>query len=389
MRTLIIFLFILQASLLSVSVLAEKSGKTLITTVTEAEKIFAEGQDLFYEGKDADDIKRGYVLIKNAAEYGLGSAQAMLGLYNHFGVEEVFLEPNYESSKYWFEKALKSNEFRAYMGLAMLYIESVVTEQNLDHALELLIKGAESGHLGAQEYLGDVYRSGYFKTYLTEELILEERFIDTEKALKWYKIADENGSETVQNNIGLIYYDGREPGEIISINAALRAGLITTSSLLHENEIDNVQISRTSRNMAFRWFLKAASNNSSYGQYNVGLAFMNGVAVEKNLEKAMFYFKLSAKQEYVDAMIRISELYLDFAKKNELFKEYDLLQENFAYFLGWLKIATHYEGDVSELIESIQSSLESESKEHINKDYINKRANEIYENCLQLSLEKC
>lgn len=201
MRTLIIILSILQASLFSVCVLAEKNSNASIATETEAELMFAEGRNLFYQAEEADDIERGYVLIKNAAEYGLGKAQAMLGLYYHVGVDEVFLKPNYDSSKYWFEKALNSNEYSAYMGLAMLYIEGVVIEQNLDHAVELLIKGAESGHLGAQEYLGDIYRNGYFKTFLSEELLLEERFINTEKAFDVDSMASKNGSLTANHNL--------------------------------------------------------------------------------------------------------------------------------------------------------------------------------------------
>ena len=59
----------------------------------------------------------------------------------------------------------------------------------------------------------------------------------------------------------------------------------------------------------FGWFLTAAFQGDAAGQYNLGQMYALGYGVEKNPEKAFFWTKKSAEQNYLPAVKLLAGLY--------------------------------------------------------------------------------
>lgn len=59
----------------------------------------------------------------------------------------------------------------------------------------------------------------------------------------------------------------------------------------------------------FGWFLTAAFQGDAAGQYNLGQMYANGFGTEQNPDKAFFWTKKSADQDYLPAVQLLADLY--------------------------------------------------------------------------------
>lgn len=85
----------------------------------------------------------------------------------------------YDQALYWFEKAITENPYRAYLGIAAVYID----HQNYPKAQEYLLKAAELNHPEAQYNLGVMYYEGLGVG------------VDKAVAKEWFSKALNNGFE--------------------------------------------------------------------------------------------------------------------------------------------------------------------------------------------------
>lgn len=58
-----------------------------------------------------------------------------------------------------------------------------------------------------------------------------------------------------------------------------------------------------------KWYKRAAENEDPRAQHNLGILYLSGEGVEKNLEKAKKYFKKAAEQSLGEAVYHLSLLY--------------------------------------------------------------------------------
>lgn len=198
-----------------------------INSIEEAKSIFNESLITLSKADIYDDHIKYYNSIKSAAEFGYGKAQVMMGIFHHYGVHDDILKPQYEESKNWFEKAIKNNEKTAYLAYAYLYIEDKVIKQDLEKAISLISKGADENHLEAQEYLGDVYSSGYFHTNiidLTFDKNIHYEYSDEKKAYDIYTLALKNNSSKANRYLANHYKDKDVERAIKFFETAIQLG---------------------------------------------------------------------------------------------------------------------------------------------------------------------
>lgn len=98
-------------------------------------------------------------------------------------------------------------------------------------------------------------------------------------------------------------------------------------------------------NEAKKWFEKSANQNDAIGQYGLGMMYHRGV-VEKDSQKAVKLFKLSADQGFPQAMLMLAILYegggivdKDLHEAMKLYKK----AADIGNPLGLYKVGTFYE----------------------------------------------
>jgi TPR repeat protein len=102
-------------------------------------------------------------------------------------------------------------------------------------------------------------------------------YYSEKEAIKWYKLAAEQGDAKAQNKIGEYYYYGNG---------------------VEKNFYE-----------AVKWFKLAAENKDSSSQYYIGYCYYTGQGVEINFDEAVKWFKLAAEQGDADAHKMLGECY--------------------------------------------------------------------------------
>ena len=193
------------------------------------------------------DLKEAVKWYKKAAEQGHADAQYNLGVCYDKG-DGVEKDP--EKAVEWWTKAAEQEHADAQYNLGVCYDKGDGVEKDPEKAVEWWTKAAEQEHADAQFNLGLCYKKG----------VGVEK--DLEEAVKWYKKAAEQGDARAQCNLGVCYENGwrgveKDPEE------------------------------------AVKWYKKAAEQGDAKAQFNLGVCYENGRGVEKKLQTAVKYYKMS------------------------------------------------------------------------------------------------
>ena len=139
-------------------------------------------------------------------------------------------------------------------------------KQNYSEAVKWFRLAAEQGYAWAQCNLGYCYQEGYGVNTSYSE------------AVKWYRLAAEQGYAAAQYNLGRCYY--REIGV------------------------------KQSYSKAVRWFRLAAKQGDADAQYILGYCYDKGYGVFfKSYTKAMKWYRLAAEQGNADAQYELGRYY--------------------------------------------------------------------------------
>ena len=164
------------------------------------------------------------VLTHIGAISGSSAAQAELGYWYHQG---AWLHPkNRDKAIYWYESAAKENDPRAQFNLGLLMEK-------------------------------------------------EKKYID---AASWYLRSALQDNDAAQNNLAILYYDGR--------------------GVKKNFEKSNL------------WFEKSASKGNANAQYSLGLAYAKGKGVKKNLSTAFHWIEIAANNDLAAAQTHLGMLYM-------------------------------------------------------------------------------
>ncbi|MDC0431824.1 sel1 repeat family protein, partial [Paracoccaceae bacterium] len=182
-----------------------------------------------------------------------------------------------------------SGDPEAQAELGRMYYFGEITEENKTEAVKWYRLAAEQGHVDAQVLLGMVYDigSGIAK--------------DGAEAVKWYRLAAEQGFAAGQYFLGGMY----EFGTGIS-----------------ENKTE-----------AVKWYRRAAEQGDAAAEYAVGRMYEFGTGISENKTEAVKWYRLAAEQGHARAQHALGTMH-DFGKG---------VAENDTEAVEWYRLAANQE----------------------------------------------
>lgn len=208
------------------------------------------GAALLKYASDPKDRLAGIGHIVEAAHGGYAEAQHDLAMLFENG---LMGEPDMQQSRIWLESAASKGSVRAQLVLAQrLYTGEIYPRDQHQSGIWYLAAAAQ-GDASAQNNLAHMLENG---------IGFQE---DRGRAKFWYKTAADRGNPTAQYNIA-------------SVLAAEREGAGDTGL----SEIT-------------AWYAKAASAGHSKAQHELGLNYRDGIGVERDTYRAVFWLAEAAK----------------------------------------------------------------------------------------------
>lgn len=191
-----------------------------------------------------------------SAEKGHNITQLIIGVIYAQGIE---VEKDINKAKYYLSKASENGNIKAQLYLAQLYFD----EKNYKEAINFFRKAANQNNKTAKFKLARMYEAG------------EGVEKDLDEAIKLYKESTTIEMNEVQNSIGIEFYNNEE------------------------------------YNKAFEYYQEAAKKGNMYGQYNLGLLYLQGLGVTKDSKEAFEWLRKSAEQGNREAQNQLGNMYFN------------------------------------------------------------------------------
>ena len=141
-----------------------------------------------------------------------------------------------------------------------------IAKHHYKKAKKILEPLAKDGDSQAQYILATTYQDGKGVSK------------DIKKAILWHKKASNGGNLSATKALAILYYLGAKD--------------------LPKDA-----------NMSFGYYLKAARKGDRESAYNVGYMYENGFGSKRDISKAIYWYNISAKSDFVDAKFRLATLY--------------------------------------------------------------------------------
>ncbi len=306
----------------------------------------------YYKG---NGIKQNYMeavkWYRLAAQRGYSNAQYSLGLCYEKGLG---VEPNHTEATKWYELAAEQGHENAQKALkrlksAALAATSVVTDTPAStpvptnspvpaHSPTPKVNNTQSNNktpeecyaLGNQYYAGKGVEQNYQEAVKWYRLAAEQGLAASQndlgfcykkghgviqsdiEAVKWYQLAANQGNAAAQSNLGACYYYGngvtQDYTEAVKWYqlAANQGNAIAQSSLgicyYYGNGVTQDYAE------AVKWYRLAAEQGLAAGQYNLGLCYEQGLGVSKDMKEALTWYEMSAAQGYQKAVDKVKAL---------------------------------------------------------------------------------
>jgi len=215
----------------------------------------------YYDGRLIDrDFVAAAAWCRLAAEQGLAKAQYYMG---YFYLQELGVERDNKKARYWLELA------------------------------------ANQGQSNAQNQLGKIYENGIGVIR------------DHKKAMQWYQLAANQGNmlaASAMREISRRYWQFEEYLNLaktgdsraqFKVCFACVDGFINNEKSNHERVYGNLDKNLIKEHCTnpIAWGIAAANQGFGQSQYYLGQFYLHGHGVEKNIEQALYWFKLSAENE--------------------------------------------------------------------------------------------
>lgn len=248
------------------------------------------------------------------AQQGDSEAQNDLGTF----YEEEF---NYAEAFDWYKKAAYQGHTNANASLAYCYQNGFGIEQNLNKAVEHYTVASNNRHLFSTYSLAKMYLygSGVSRDISRGERLLLD-FASDPEVVNLYPIP--SYIKEAYFMLGALYYQGirpevnaqdtlqwfRKAADLDHVGAQFNLGMIyNQGELVSQNHEE-----------AIKWFKKAAENGDVTALYNVGQKYMRGEGIKKDYKEALKWFSLAAEKGDADAQYNLGAMYLEGATDVEV-----------------------------------------------------------------------
>jgi TPR repeat protein len=142
---------------------------------------------------------------------------------------------------------------------------------------------------------------------------------------------------------------------------------------------------------AVYWFDQAVKNGNEVAQYNLGQCYRLGIGVEKDETKAFQLYNESAKQDYLDGKFQLGNCYnkgigTDI-NKEKAFKTFEEVAER-GHKIAQNELGTLYEKKAFEILETLKEAEEAKKGREIVTFETLKKGHKISQNDLRILYEK-
>ena len=208
------------------------------------------------------DFKEAINYCVVAAHGGDVGAQISLGNRYFFGDG---LRRNYHRAFYWYQEAAKSNDAMGLKNCADMFLEGQGCHQDIDRAIEYYTRAVELNYYDAAAPLAEIYATGVKKIKKNYEL-----------AVKYYLIAYENNDDE---------YAACRYGDFVATGRG---------------------VPYPDYAKAVKAYEFAASKESLYAIKKCGEAYLKGLGVNRDYEKAIRYYLLASNLGDEESAILVS-----------------------------------------------------------------------------------
>lgn len=281
---------------------------------------------IYYNGENVNpDVQKSIYFYSLAAELNNSEAQFYLGTIFLSG---KYFSPNIEKAKYYFKLAADQNHSLAQHNLGYLYFSI-----DIKKAVYYFSLSANQNQVESMDILGNIYSNKDFSVFDINKSIkyysdaAERNFLksqmklaciymsgeyvpmDIDKAIKYLTMAAEQNDITANYTLGMIYYNFKNDFEKaikhflfaskFNPDANYYLGLIFIFSMYKNKDIQR----------AIHYFKLAAKQNHLKALFALGNIYINGKFIHPDAEKAIYYYKLAANQNHLEAMYNLGCIY--------------------------------------------------------------------------------
>ena len=244
----------------------------------------------YYTGEGVTkNLKEAVYWCTKAAEQGHALSQLRLGSFYvtlDMEIRRILSTQDYKMAAFWWTKAAEQGVAEAQFNLAIYYL----INKKMKEAKELIAKAAEKGLREAQKQYG----------------ILFWDIGEPKEAVKWWEKAAMQGSADDKDK-AIMEFDGvfingfykkaekknndEKYCEQGDADAQFNLGLCYYIGEGVDKDLEK----------AVYWYSKAAEQGRASAQFNLGICYENGEGVDKDLEKAVYWYTKAAEQGDADA----------------------------------------------------------------------------------------
>ena len=232
------------------------------------------------------DKQKAYRLLTRSAELGNSVAQYDLGWQLFDGSD---MERDYEKAFYWLKKAYENDEYgaKAYLGKCYLYGYGV--EKDESKGITLLKESCNECEKNGMLFLAEAYENGAG---------VEK---DLNHAYKNYK------------KVAIVHKNKEAEEHCMRLESLPGPNTLKFSVFIFEKAIENYNRGETYMqqndfNNAFKSYFNSAHENHPLAQLCLGLCYKDGKGVNKDLEKAIFWFEKAKMNGVIAAKLYLNEL---------------------------------------------------------------------------------
>ncbi|MDO5518613.1 MAG: tetratricopeptide repeat protein, partial [Clostridium sp.] len=285
------------------------------------------------EGCEVDNLKA-YYWIERAAENGYEDAYYIVG---ESYLDGIYYDVNYERAYRYLSKGYEACDLNCIESLADMYLKGLYVPKDIKKALELYNISIEYGSFQLYFKVGKIYEDEnliseavdtYQQGHEQGDLKCTQRLgvmyyngegvkRDLNKAIDYMEIAAEKKAPHAMYVLGIAYLRlnrFKEKTEEISkrlfeeaykLKSPYAAEYLAFISLNEYNEGKEINKKKLLEYIDF-----GSENGLPESIFQYGYIYENGIAVEKDDEKAYYYYSLCAESCYVKAMNKLGEWYL-------------------------------------------------------------------------------